>query len=95
MIGKLFKKGDCCFKQPGAQFVKVLMFELRIIGDQAEIFLHRIMGQSIAVFGLFLSCFELPVVTRDHDKADGQKDAFVLVPAGSCEKLVGGSTESA
>ena len=28
-------------------------------------------------------------------KADGQKDAFVLVPSGSCEKLVGGSTESA
>jgi len=28
-------------------------------------------------------------------KTDGQKDAFVLVPAGSCEKLVGGSTESA
>ena len=28
-------------------------------------------------------------------KADGQKDAFVLVPTGSCEKLVGGSTESA
>ena len=28
-------------------------------------------------------------------KTDGQKDAFVLVPKGSCEKLVGGSTESA
>ena len=28
-------------------------------------------------------------------KTDGQKDAFVLVPAGSCDKLVGGSTESA
>jgi len=28
-------------------------------------------------------------------KADGQKDAFVLVPTGSCEKLVGGSLESA
>ncbi len=28
-------------------------------------------------------------------KSDGQKDAWVLVPAGTCEKLVGGSTESA
>ncbi|GAB2653944.1 MULTISPECIES: BufA1 family periplasmic bufferin-type metallophore [Vibrio] len=28
-------------------------------------------------------------------KEDGQKDAFVVVPKGLCEKLVGGSTESA
>ena len=28
-------------------------------------------------------------------KTDGQKDAFVLVPKGSCEKLVGGSLKSA
>lgn len=28
-------------------------------------------------------------------KSDGQKDAWVLVPAGTCEKLVGGSMESA
>lgn len=28
-------------------------------------------------------------------KTDGQKDAWVLVPAGTCEKLVGGSLESA
>ena len=25
--------------------------------------------------------------------ADGQKDAFVLLPTGTCERLVGGSTE--
>ena len=28
-------------------------------------------------------------------KSDGQKDAWVLVPAGTCEKLVGGNLESA
>lgn len=28
-------------------------------------------------------------------KTDGQKDAFVAVPKGTCEKLVGGSLESA
>ncbi|WP_114767725.1 DUF2282 domain-containing protein [Vibrio rhodolitus] len=28
-------------------------------------------------------------------KEDGQKDAFVVVPKGLCDKLVGGSTESA
>lgn len=28
-------------------------------------------------------------------KTDGQKDAFLLVPAGTCEKLTGGSMESA
>ncbi|WP_413206912.1 DUF2282 domain-containing protein [Rhodospirillum sp. A1_3_36] len=27
-------------------------------------------------------------------KVDGQKDAWVYVPAGTCEKLVGGSLES-
>ncbi|MGB0671692.1 MAG: DUF2282 domain-containing protein [Rhodospirillales bacterium] len=26
-------------------------------------------------------------------KTDGQKDAFIAVPAGLCDKLVGGSTE--
>lgn len=25
-------------------------------------------------------------------RTDGRKDAFILVPAGTCEKLVGGST---
>ena len=28
-------------------------------------------------------------------KADGQKDAWLLLPKGSCEKLVGGSLQSA
>ena len=28
-------------------------------------------------------------------KTDGQKDAWVLLPKGSCEKLTGGSLESA
>ncbi|WP_026960002.1 MULTISPECIES: DUF2282 domain-containing protein [Aliagarivorans] len=27
-------------------------------------------------------------------KEDGQKDAFVVVPKGLCEKLIGGSTQS-
>ena len=27
-------------------------------------------------------------------KVDGQKDAWVLVPAGLCDRLVGGSTEA-
>lgn len=26
-------------------------------------------------------------------KTDGQKDAFIMVPAGTCEKIVGGSTQ--
>jgi uncharacterized membrane protein len=28
-------------------------------------------------------------------KADGQKDAFIMVPKGLCDRLAGGSTESA
>ncbi len=28
-------------------------------------------------------------------KVDGQKDAWILVPAGLCDRLVGGSNESA
>lgn len=27
-------------------------------------------------------------------KVDGQKDAWILVPAGTCDKLAGGSTEA-
>ncbi len=30
-----------------------------------------------------------------HSKADGAKDSFLVVPAGLCEKLVGGSLTAA
>ncbi|WP_413206913.1 DUF2282 domain-containing protein [Rhodospirillum sp. A1_3_36] len=33
-------------------------------------------------------------VCAGHSKVDGAKSAFILVPAGTCDKLVGGSLES-
>jgi uncharacterized membrane protein len=37
-------------------------------------------------------CKTLSNACAGHSTADAQKDAFIAVPAGTCERIVGGST---
>jgi uncharacterized membrane protein len=37
-------------------------------------------------------CKTLSSACAGHSMTDGQKDAFIAVPAGTCERIVGGST---
>lgn len=40
-------------------------------------------------------CKTLSNACAGHSTTDGQKDAFIAVPAGTCERIVGGSMEAA
>ncbi|WP_445366736.1 DUF2282 domain-containing protein [Methylomonas sp. BW4-1] len=39
-------------------------------------------------------CKTLSNACAGHSTADNQKDAFIAVPAGTCERIVGGSMEA-
>jgi uncharacterized membrane protein len=39
-------------------------------------------------------CKTLSNACAGHSTADNQKDAFIAVPAGTCERIVGGSPEA-
>jgi uncharacterized membrane protein len=39
-------------------------------------------------------CKTLSNACAGHSMQDGQKDAFMVVPKGSCERIVGGSLEA-
>ncbi|OAH96902.1 hypothetical protein A1353_23815 [Methylomonas methanica] len=39
-------------------------------------------------------CKTLSNACAGHSTADNQKDAFITLPAGSCERIVGGSLEA-
>ncbi|MDT4329122.1 DUF2282 domain-containing protein [Methylomonas sp. MED-D] len=38
-------------------------------------------------------CKTLSNACAGHSTSDGQKDAFIAVPAGTCERIVGGQTQ--
>jgi uncharacterized membrane protein len=40
-------------------------------------------------------CKTLSNACAGHSMTDGQKDAFIAIPAGTCERIVGGSMEAA
>ncbi len=39
-------------------------------------------------------CKTLSNACAGHSTADGQKDAFIALPSGTCERIVGGSTQA-
>jgi uncharacterized membrane protein len=39
-------------------------------------------------------CKTLSSACAGHSTSDGQKDAFIALPAGTCERIVGGSLQA-
>ena len=39
-------------------------------------------------------CKSLSSACAGHSTSDGQKDAFIALPAGTCERIVGGSLQA-